>query len=142
MGEDSETDPTVSDRSRPRRRVDSVEAAVALFGPQLGRATREMLAVAHLDAELRLIGIRLRYSPLCTAVVLPLRTIIADALALDARALVLAHNHPSGDPRPSAADLDATRSLVKLARSIGLRVHDHLVFAGGHHVSLRAEGWV
>ena len=99
-----------------------------------------MLCVAHLDAERRLIGIRLCYSADSSGIDFPLRTIVADALALGTSGLIIAHNHPSGDPSPSAADLAATRTLISVARPLGFRLHDHLVFAGRRCVSLREAG--
>lgn len=99
-----------------------------------------MLCVAHLDAQRMLIGIRLRYSADLGGIDFPLRTIVADALALGSAGLIIAHNHPSGDPRPSPADLAATRTLLSVARPLGVRVHDHLVFAGRRCVSLREAG--
>jgi DNA repair protein RadC len=71
---------------------------------------------------------------------LPLRQIIGAALAHGSQGLILAHNHPSGDASPSRADLDATRRLADTAASLGIRVHDHLIFAGRDCRSLRAMG--
>jgi DNA repair protein RadC len=67
------------------------------------------------------------------------REIIRTALELDAQALILAHNHPSGDAGPSRTDLILTRQLVEAARLFDLTVHDHLVVAGPAHHSLRAS---
>ena len=124
----------------PRPRFARSGDAMAFFAPGFARLARESLRVAHLDRERRLIGVRLCYSELCDAVEFPFRTIIADALALGGEGIVLAHNHPSGDPSPSAADLDVTRILADLARPLGIRLHDHLIFANGKWRSLRALG--
>jgi len=101
---------------------------------------REALRVAHLDRERRLIGVRLQYSDVVDALDFPLRTIIADALALGSHALLLAHNHPSGNATPSRADLDATRALADLARPLEIRLLDHLIFGDRDYRSLRALG--
>ena len=50
------------------------------------------------------------------------------------------HIHPSGDPTPSAADIDITRKIAQAGRELGVTVHDHLVIARGSHTSFRAEG--
>lgn len=71
---------------------------------------------------------------------LPLRAIISRALALDAAGLLLAHNHPSGDPRPSMADIMTTRRLCDIAAVLDIRVIDHLVFAGELTFSYREHG--
>lgn len=128
----------MSERMKARRRIDSAEAAASFFAPGFRGMKRESLRVAHLDSARALIGLRLHYSDLCDELRFPLRTIIHDALQLGTAGLVVAHNHPSGDPTPSSADLCATRALVALARPLGIRVHDHLIFAGASSRSLRA----
>ncbi len=62
------------------------------------------------------------------------------ALELSASALILVHNHPSGDPTPSKADIQVTRDIVKVAASLGVTVHDHVIIGRGRHTSLRDMG--
>ena len=57
-----------------------------------------------------------------------------------ASALILVHNHPSGDPTPSKADIAVTRDIVKAAQPLGVTVHDHLIIGRGRHTSLRDLG--
>lgn len=121
-------------------RFENSDAAIEFLGPGLSRMRREMLCVAHLDSDNALIGLRLRYSPCANRVDLPIRQIVADALALSSVALVVAHNHPSGVAHPSAADLAATRMLAGVVAPLGLRLFDHLVFAGESCFSFRADG--
>ncbi len=125
---------------RTKTRIDSAAAAISFFAPGFRNMVRESLRVAHLDAERNLIGLRLHYSNMCDEVRFPLRTVIHDALGLQTAGLILAHNHPSGNPSPSRTDLAATRSLVALARPLGIRVLDHLIFAGAETCSLAAMG--
>lgn len=120
--------------------INSLEAAAALFAPRFERAREERLYIAHLDQEQRLLGLQIRYADGGRPVPLSVRAIIADAMALRSEALILAHNHPSGDPTPSPTDIEATRRLVQAARPIGLAVRDHLVFGGGAYASFRARG--
>ena len=89
----------------------------------------EMLWVAHVDDHGRCLHLGRYADGDEGAVDLPVRKIIADAARLGSAGLLLAHNHPSGDPRPSAADCQATRSLACAAEAIDLTVVDHLVFA-------------
>jgi DNA repair protein RadC len=64
----------------------------------------------------------------------------ASRLAFDARLMLMAHNHPSGDPRPSGDDLQATRRLARMLDAIDVRLVDHLVMTHHATTSLRAEG--
>ncbi|HWW65004.1 MAG TPA: JAB domain-containing protein [Sphingomonadaceae bacterium] len=114
--------------------------AAAFFAPGFAHMRREALRVAHLDCRRRLIGVRLLYSDQPDALDFPLRTIIADALALESDGLILAHNHPSGNAMPSPADIDATRTLADLAQPLGIRLFDHLIFGCESYRSLRAMG--
>jgi DNA repair protein RadC len=68
------------------------------------------------------------------------REVIKRALELGASALILVHNHPSGDPSPSTVDVTVTRDIIKAAASLGIIVHDHLIIGRGGHVSLRDRG--
>ena len=111
-----------------------------LLVPHFSFCEGEKLVAAHLDAGGRLIR-AVAQAGMADEVELPIRAIIADALALEASGLIVAHNHPSGDPMPSAADLAATRMLAATADSVGIRFHDHLVFgSGGDCRSFRALG--
>lgn len=128
------------DGGRDARIVDSLDAARVLLAPLFYGARAERLIVAHLDRAGRLLGVRIRYAPPGTPVDVPVRAIVADALQLGTAALILAHNHPSGDPTPSGADIDAMRSLMQAARPLGFAVRDHLVFGGDGFVSFRQRG--
>jgi DNA repair protein RadC len=68
------------------------------------------------------------------------REVIKRTLELGASALILVHNHPSGDPAPSAADIAVTQDIIKAAASLGIVVHDHLIIGRGGHTSLRDLG--
>jgi DNA repair protein RadC len=71
-----------------------------------------------------------------------LKAIIADALTHRSAGSVLAHNHPSGDPRPSDSDFRVTRRLALAAEAIDCALLDHLVFGGGDCSSLRQLGYL
>ena len=68
------------------------------------------------------------------------REVIKRALDLQASALILVHNHPSGDPTPSKADIAVTRDIVKAGQAVGVAVHDHVIIGRGRHASLRELG--
>ena len=68
------------------------------------------------------------------------REIVKRALELGASSIILVHNHPSGDPTPSKADILMTREIVAVAKALGLAVHDHLVIGRGGHASFKSLG--
>ncbi|MEM9234583.1 MAG: DNA repair protein RadC [Pseudomonadota bacterium] len=68
------------------------------------------------------------------------REVVKRALALNASAIILVHNHPSGDPTPSRADIQMTEKIVEAAKAVDISVHDHLVIGRGDHVSFRTLG--
>lgn len=68
------------------------------------------------------------------------REVVKRALELGASAVILVHNHPSGDPTPSRADIDMTRDIVKAAGALNIRVHDHLVIGKEREASFKALG--
>jgi DNA repair protein RadC len=65
------------------------------------------------------------------------REVVKRALELSATAVILVHNHPSGDPTPSRADIEMTRQIVEVARPLGISVHDHIIVGKDGHVSLK-----
>ncbi len=116
-----------------------VDASRAFLAPCFADATGEQLWVAHVDDQARCIHLA-RYGEGVESVDLPMRAIIGDAIRLDSAGIVLAHNHPSGDCRPSRSDKVATRSLALAAEAIHLTILDHLVFAGEDCASFRRLG--
>ncbi|HEX8482506.1 MAG TPA: DNA repair protein RadC [Allosphingosinicella sp.] len=71
-----------------------------------------------------------------------IREVIRRALELQAVALILVHNHPSGDPTPSQQDIRLTRNLIEAGRPLGISVHDHIIVGSSGHSSLRALGLI
>jgi DNA repair protein RadC len=105
----------------------------------VGELEIEHLRVLHVGADLTVVGTT-EASGTRDRVDMPLRRIVADALRWNATALVLSHNHPSGDPRPSRHDILATSQLSRIVNPLGIRVHDHIVTAGDARFSFRAAG--
>jgi DNA repair protein RadC len=68
------------------------------------------------------------------------REIVKRALELGASSLILVHNHPSGDPTPSRADIEMTREIASAAKALHIAVHDHLVIGRGGHASFKSLG--
>jgi len=68
------------------------------------------------------------------------REVVKRALELGASAIILVHNHPSGDPTPSTADVEMTKQIINAAKALNIRVHDHLVIGHKHHASFKSLG--
>jgi DNA repair protein RadC len=100
---------------------------------------RESLWVAHVDGQAQCLHVT-QHEGDDTGADFPLRSIIADAALHGSAGIVLAHNHPSGDPAPSDADCRATRRLAAAAEAIDCTVLDHLIFAGDRCTSFRRIG--
>jgi DNA repair protein RadC len=63
--------------------------------------------------------------------------VVKRALELSATAIILVHNHPSGDPTPSHADIQMTKSIAEIAKPLGIAVHDHIIVGKDGHASLK-----
>ncbi len=125
-----------------RDRLDDPEAVAGLVVPLLGAADREHCVAVMLDTKHRVLeAITVSVGSLDHTFMSP-REILRDALLANAAAVVVAHNHPSGDPEPSRDDERVTRRIVEAGRVVGVEVLDHLVVGGGTWVSLARRGLV
>ena len=124
-------------------KLDGLAAAREFFAGCMADADprRENLWVAHVDSESRCVHLS-RHPGDEAGTALPLRQIITDAAVHGSAGIVLAHNHPSGDPRPSDGDCRATRRLAAAAEALDCTVLDHLIFAGSQCSSLRKLGYL
>jgi DNA repair protein RadC len=122
-------------------KLDALAAARSFFAGCLSDSdpSRESLWVAHVDNQARCLHLS-RHTGDEAGGTFPLRDIIADAAVHGSAGIVLAHNHPSGDPRPSDSDCRATRRLASAAEALDCAVLDHLVFAGEECTSFRRMG--
>ena len=106
----------------------------------LAHARVEQIRVLYLDAGNRLIADELIAQGTVREAVVPSHAILRRAISFAASAIILAHNHPSGDLKPSDADILATNRMARMARNLDIRLHDHLIVARTGVVSLRALG--
>jgi DNA repair protein RadC len=100
----------------------------------------EQVRLLHLDASNRLIRDEVLSDGTIDEAKVHVREVIGRCLELGSAGLILVHNHPSGNPTPSAADLAITHSIADLGSRLGIIVHDHIIIGRPGHVSLRAWG--
>ena len=108
----------------------------------LARERVEQFRVLFLDARNRLIADEAQARGTVNHTPVYPREVVKRALELQATALILVHNHPSGDPTPSRADIDMTQEVKAAATVMGIALHDHLIIGNGRHVSFRREGLI
>ena len=120
--------------------ISSWSALLSYVRVALQHEARELVRVLYLDNRNQLILDELsNHGTVNHAPVYP-REIVRRALEVSASSLILVHNHPSGDPTPSKADVDITQAVIAAARPLGISVHDHLVVARDGVVSFKAKG--
>lgn len=128
-------------RAESPLRLDGLEQARRFFAGCLAETDpmQEHFWVAHVDDDARCVHLT-RHDGRADGADLPIREIVADAARHGSKGLVLAHNHPSGDPAPSATDKRITRRLALVGEAMDVAILDHIVMAGGQYRSMRQLG--
>jgi DNA repair protein RadC len=98
---------------------------------------REQFRILFLDKRNKLIRDEIQQTGTVDHTPVYPREVVRRALELSSTALILVHNHPSGDPTPSRADIDMTKTIIDVAAPLGIVVHDHLIIARDGHASLK-----
>jgi DNA repair protein RadC len=111
--------------------VDYCRAAMAF-------ETREQFRILFLDKKNQLIADEVQQQGTVDHTPVYTREVIKRALELASTAIILVHNHPSGDPTPSMADIDMTRKIIQAGEKLGVLVHDHIIIGKKDHVSFRS----
>jgi DNA repair protein RadC len=106
----------------------------------MAHLTTERVRVLHLNARNMLIRDEVMAEGSIDQAVLHVREVIVRALDLGSASIILVHNHPSGDPQPSRADISLTREIAEAGRKLGISVHDHVIIGMEGHSSMRAMG--
>ncbi|MFM9827223.1 MAG: DNA repair protein RadC [Sphingomonas sp.] len=102
----------------------------------------ERVRVLHLNTRNMLIRDELMSEGSIDEAAVYSREVVRRAIDLGSAAIILVHNHPSGDPSPSRADIDLTRQIAEAAKRLGITLHDHIIIGAGGHTSLRAQGLI
>ena len=120
----------------------SPEAIAAMLRPIVGDSPVENFAVVLLNGKHRVIGIAIVSVGTPTVALVHPREVFGPAVRMGAVSVIVAHNHPSGDPEPSREDHDVTQRLKQAGELLGIQLLDHIVIGLDSHVSLRARGLV
>lgn len=102
----------------------------------------ERVRVLHLNSRNMLIRDELMGEGSVDEAAVYVREVIRRAIDLGSAAIILVHNHPSGDPAPSRADIDITRQIVEAGKRLNIALHDHIIMGAEGHSSLRAMGLI
>jgi DNA repair protein RadC len=100
-------------------------------------ADKEQFRILFLDKRNQLLADEVQQTGTVDHTPVYPREIVKRALELSASAVILVHNHPSGDPTPSSADIQMTKQIIEIAKPLGIAVHDHIVIGRDGHASLR-----
>ncbi|GFO83233.1 MAG: DNA repair protein RadC [Methyloceanibacter sp.] len=106
----------------------------------MGFAAKEQLRILFLDKRNQIIADEVQQEGTVDHTPVYVREVVKRALELSSTAIVLVHNHPSGDPTPSRADIEMTKQIVAAAKPLGVVVHDHIIVGKQGHVSFRGSG--
>ncbi len=122
---------------RERPVLSSWSAVLEYCRAAMAFAEKEHFRVLFLDKRNQLIADEVQQTGTVDHTPVYPREVVKRALELSATAVVLVHNHPSGDPTPSRADIAMTKSIVEVARPLGIEVHDHIIVGKDGHASLK-----
>jgi DNA repair protein RadC len=126
------------DPIRRKTVLDSWAAVVDYCRAAMAFAPIEQFRILFLDRKNQLIADEVQQKGTVDHTPVYPREVVKRALELSATALILVHNHPSGDPTPSRADIEMTKSVVEIAKPLGIAVHDHIIVGKQGHASFRA----
>ena len=130
----------LSQRVRRGATMSSPQAVKDHLRLEIGGLEHEVFCVLFLDAQHRIIVLKQMFRGTVTQTSVYPREVVKEALAQNAAAVILAHNHPSGAPEPSRADEYLTQTLKTALALVDVRVLDHLVVGGGDVVSFAERG--
>jgi DNA repair protein RadC len=120
----------------------SWQALLDYLAIDMANLNHERVRVLYLNAQNRLILDHTAAEGTIDEAAIHPREVIRKGLDIGATALILVHNHPSGSPEPSRADIAITTRIAEAGRHLGIVVHDHVIIGGEGHVSLRAKGLI
>jgi DNA repair protein RadC len=131
---------TASEPVRKRAVLSSWAALLDYCRAAMAFEEREQFRILFLDKKNQLLADEVQQTGTVDHTPVYPREVLRRALELSATAIILVHNHPSGDPTPSRADIEMTKTIVEVGKPLGVAVHDHLVIGRDGHASFRGMG--
>jgi DNA repair protein RadC len=122
---------------RTRETLGSWSAVLDYCRTAMAFADKEQFRILFLDKRNQLIADEVQQTGTVDHTPVYPREVVKRALELSATAIILVHNHPSGDPTPSSADIQMTKQIVDIAGTLGIAVHDHIIVGRNGHASLK-----
>ena len=124
---------------KKRTALSSWSAVLDYCRSSMAFADKEQFRVLFLDKRNQVIADEVQQTGTVDHTPVYPREVMKRALELSATALILVHNHPSGDPTPSRADIEMTRQIVEIAKPLGISVHDHIIVGKDGHTSFKGS---
>lgn len=123
-----------------RPRISTPDDVTNLIGLEMSLLEQEQLRIVLLNTRNEVIGIRTLYQGTTNQAQVRIAEVFREAVRANAIAIVVVHNHPTGDPTPSAADISLTQELVSAGNTLDVKVLDHMIIGHGRHVSMKRLG--
>ncbi len=123
-----------------KKTINSAEELVEILMPQMRFLQREVFWIIVLNCQNQIITIQEISRGSLTETIVHPREVFREAIRRSGSALILAHNHPGGNPEPSVEDLEITQRLVKGSHILGIEILDHLIIGDGQYISLKKRG--
>ncbi len=120
----------------------SWQSVIDYLRADMGSISIERVRVLHLNAKNMLLRDEIISEGSIDQATVHVREVIRRAIDLGSSAIILVHNHPSGDPSPSRADIALTREIIDAGKRLNIAVHDHVIIANSGHASMRAMGLI
>lgn len=127
------------------KKMDSItnpSSFVSLIAEDIKYLKQEVFLVAFLDTKNQVIDIKEIFRGSLNKSIVHPREVFSEAVKLHSASIIVAHNHPSGDPTPSQADIQVTNRLYEAGELIGIKLLDHLIIGGNNYTSLKEEGYL
>lgn len=129
---------TLKSELKGRQLLSSWASVIQYCHAAMAHETREQFRILFLDKRNALIADEVQGRGTVDHTPVYPREVVKRALELSATALILVHNHPSGDPKPSRADIDMTKTIIDAAEPLGITIHDHIIIGKNGHASFKS----